>query len=174
MPYVTYDQLADNPGARELAQVATARHLKMVDPALMEATLRGEDRTAWTADETAAADDALGRIDEAVSNADATIDGYLRMRNYLPLLDTFGEVPGIVSTWSRAITRYLLHKDRIKSDERTDPIVRDYRDALKLLQLTSEGKFSLGANDDTVTGSAGSPSWDSPARQFTRDSLEDF
>jgi len=173
MSYVTHAQLADVPGARELSQVATKEHTAAVDYDLMEATLRGTDRSAWTAEEIAIADDALARIDGEVVNADAMIDGYLNQRGYLPLIDKFGAVPGIVSTWSRAITRYLLHKDRIAADA-TDPIVRDYRDALKFLQQTADGKFSLGAGDTSVTGGTGTPSWSSPERLFTRDTLEGF
>ena len=30
--------------------------------------------------------------------------------------------------------------------------MRDYRDALKLLQLTADGKFSLGGDDVVATG----------------------
>ncbi|WP_027855207.1 gp436 family protein [Marinobacterium litorale] len=173
MSYVTHEQLADIPGARELSQVATAEHEQLVDYDLMQATLTGADRSAWTADEIAVADDALGRIDDAVANADAMIDGYLVLRDYLPLIDTFGAVPGIVTVWSRAIARYLLHKDRISADA-TDPIVRDYRDAMKLLQQVAEGKFSLGAGDTKTNSRAGLADWDAPDRQFTRDTLRDF
>lgn len=171
--YISHRQLAENPGARELAQVATARHEPVVDYALMEATLRGEDRSAWSAEEIARADAALDRIDQEVANAGALIDGYLSMRNLLPLEECQGKIPGVVTNWARAIARYGLHKDRI-TDERSDPIVRDYRDALKLLQQVADGKFSLGPCDDTATGGAGEPSWSSPSRIFTRGTLEDF
>ena len=39
-----------------------------------------------------------------------------------------------------------LHKDR-GGKEDSDPIVRNYKDALKFLGLVAEGKFSLGAED---------------------------
>lgn len=143
--YVTPEQLAERPGARELAQLATRERDAIVPDALMDATLRGTDRSAWTPPQIASADDALVRIQEAIAEADGIIDGFLARRYTLPLVT----VPGVVTAWSRAITRYLLHKDRVAA-ENDDPIVRDYRDALKLLQLTADGKFSLGANDPAI------------------------
>lgn len=146
MSYISHIQLAERPGARELAEVATAEHETLVDYALMEATLTGADRSAWSADEVAVADDALQRIDDAVSDAESLIDGFLAQRGYLPL----DPVPGVVTTWARAITRYYLHKHRLGTDAQ-DPIVRDYQDAMKLLKLTAEGKFSLGADDPVAS-----------------------
>jgi phage gp36-like protein len=143
MQYITPTDLAERPGARELAQVASAAHLAMVPSELMEATLRGGDRSAWTADQVTAADDALQRIEDAVRQAESLIDGYLARRGYgLPL----SPVPELVTGWARDIARYLLHKDR-QGREDNDPIVRAYRDALKFLELTATGKFSLGAAD---------------------------
>ena len=143
MGYITHAQLAERPGARELAKVATAEHEQMVADELMEATLLDQDRSAWAHEEIIIADDALQRIDDAVRDADALINGYLVKRGYsVPL----NPAPDLVMAWSRDITRYLLHKDRI-SDERNDPIVRAYRDALKFLQQIVNGQFSLGAND---------------------------
>lgn len=141
--YLTHAQLAERPGARELAQVASERHETPVAADLMAATLRGEDRSAWTAPQIAAADAALARIDEAATEADSLIDGFLVGRDYtLPL----APVPTLVTGWARAIVRYKLHQERI-SDPDTDPIVRDYRDALRLLALVQQGKFHLGAGD---------------------------
>jgi phage gp36-like protein len=143
MNYITLDDLAERPGARELAQVATKEGVRAVATDLMEATLRGADRSAWAADLVAVADDALQRIQDAVTEAESLIDGYLAKRNYpLPL----SPVPKLVTGWARDIARYLLHKDR-GGKEDSDPIVRNYKDALKFLGLVAEGKFSLGAED---------------------------
>jgi phage gp36-like protein len=171
MPYVTHLQLAERPGARELAQVASADHKALVDYGLMDVALRGEDQGAWSADEQAAAAAAIARIDEAVLEADSTIDGFLARRGYtLPL----APVPPVVAGWSRAIARYLLHKGR-QSLEQNDPIVRDYRDALRLLQLVVDGKFSLGADDPVATGGAGGEArFESDPAVFGRDQLRSF
>ena len=171
MAYITPADLAERPGAKELAQVATPEHKRIADTALMDATLRGGDRSSWTAEDQADADAAMARIQDAVVEADALIDGFLAKRGYpLPL----APVPKLVTGWSRSIARYLLHKSRI-SLESNDPIVRDYRDALKLLQLTADGKFSLGADDTVATGGSSTDVRFSHAPQvFGRKQLNSF
>lgn len=170
MPYLTPADLAERPGATELAQVASSQHGAMVDYALMDATLRGADRSAWAVDAVAAADEALGRVQNAVTEAESMIDGFLVKRGYpLPL----SPVPALVTGWARSIARYLLHKDRI-SDDRSDPIARDYRDALKFLGLTAEGKFSLGAADPVVSVSATDVRFESDVPVFSRGELRGF
>ena len=109
------------------------------------------------------------RIGGAVEEAQNLIDGYLRQRGYtLPLV----KVHPILSSWGRSVVRYKLHQHRI-SDERTDPIVRDYRDAMKLMEQLANGKFSLGATD-TQKPAGGPPMVDGPGRTFSMDSLRDF
>lgn len=145
--YLAHADLVERPGARELAEVASDQHGQMVPYELMEQTLLGADRTHWSADEIAQADKALARIDEAVARASDLIDGYLVRRYALPLA---APVPGLVMEWCRQISRYFLHQHRI-SDEKSDPVARDYRDAMKFLQLIVDGKFFLGYNDPVVT-----------------------
>jgi phage gp36-like protein len=169
MSYISHAELADRPGARELAEQATPQHLTVVDFALMEATLLGTDRSAWSADEIAVADEALARVDLAVADAEAFIDGFLDQRGYLPLYP----VPRIVANWARMIARYYLHKDRVGSDD-NDPVLRDYRDALKMLQLTADGKFSIGLTEpEKKTNGTESPSF-TKGKSVFRDALEDY
>ena len=47
MPYILPPDLAERPGATELAQVATPDGKRTLDTALMDATLRGTDRSSW-------------------------------------------------------------------------------------------------------------------------------
>jgi phage gp36-like protein len=149
--------------------VGSTTHEALVDYELMDLTLRGADRGEYTADEIAAADEAAARITDASTEADGVIDGFLARRYPLPL----ATVPGLVTAWARAITRYLLHKDRI-TDERSDPIARDYRDALKLLGLVADGKFSLGAEDPGVTSPTSDVRFESDAAVFGREQLRSF
>lgn len=171
MQYITASQLAERPGARELSQVATASHLRPVDWELMDATLRGGDRSAWPAAEVSAADDALRRIEDAVQQAESLIDGYLARRAYpLPL----SPVPDLVAGWARDIARYLLHKDR-EGREESDPIVRGYRDALKFLEATATGKFILGGTDPVLNNpSAIDVRFETSDSVFSRDQLKAF
>lgn len=171
MAYITPSDLAERPGPKELAQVASSEFRPVVDFELLDVTLRGGDRSRWSPEAQADADAAMARINDAVAEADALIDGFLAKRGYtLPL----APVPKLVTGWSRAIARYLLHKSRI-SLESNDPIVRDYRDALKLLQLTADGKFSLGADDVVATGGSSTDvRFSYPEPVFGRKQLNSF
>lgn len=167
MAYVTLAQLVDLPGSLELSQVASDKHGHLVEAELLELTLLDGDRSAWPADETATADRARGRIETAVAEADALIDGYLGKRYPLPL----SSPPGILATWARAIARYKLHGDRISGEDK-DPIARDYRDALRFLAQIAEGKFSLGLEDPVAQGpSLGEVRIESGAKVFGREYL---
>lgn len=145
--YLTLPQLVEMPGVLELAQVASDKHGALVDPALLELTLLDGDRSAYDAGEIADADKARQRIEQAMTEADWLIDGYLGKRYTLPLPSP----PGILTTWSRHIVRYKLHGERL-STEGNDPIVRDYKDAIKFLEQVAAGKFSLGIEDPTSQG----------------------
>lgn len=167
MDYVTLLQLADLPGALELAQVASDKHAAQVAAPLMELTLTGGDRSAYTAEQIASADSAKSRIQQTVTESSQVIDGYIGRRYTLPL----ASVPGILTTWARAITRYMLHGTR-KSLEATDPIVRDYKDAIKFLTQVAEGKFSLGLEDPSAAGAgAGDVRIDVGQKVFGREFL---
>lgn len=172
--YCTPVHLADARLTRELAQVATPERSRVLSDALMEATLRGEDRSGFDPAEVAVADDALVHIEQAIADAGGVIDGYLRSRKPVPYTVPLDPVPSVVVVWARWITRYLLHKDRINTTERDDPVVRDYREALKFLQLVAEGKFSLGADDPLPPAGAGMPEFCAADRQFTMDKLRDY
>lgn len=163
MAYVTLLQLAEAPGALELAQVASTSHEAVVDAELMDLTLRAGDRSAYSAGDIAAADEAKERINQAITETDGLIDGFIGRRYTLPL----AAVPGILSGWARAIVRYKVQAWR-EGDERTDPIVRDYRDALRLLQLVADGKFSLGVEDPAATSSLGTVQIDPGQKVFGR------
>jgi phage gp36-like protein len=171
MIYITAIDFAEMPGAEELAQVATAMHRPAVEAALMEATLRGTSTADWEAEEIADAADALQRISDQVGQAESLIDGFLAQRKYpLPL----NPVPPLVKGWTRDITRYFLHKDRLSS-ESNDPIVRAYKDALAFLRWIAEGKFSLGAEDPILNDpNTIDVRFESDTKVFGRKELDSF
>lgn len=172
--YCTPAQLADAKISRELAQLATPDRYPVVDDALFEATLRGQDRSSYDPADVAIADLALAHVEKALTDADGVIEGYLSLRKPTPYTLPLSPVPGIVVVWARQIARYLLSKDRVGTREETDPVVRDYRDALRFLELSRDGKFSLGANDPLPPSSSGMPDFCAPERVFTTDTLRDF
>jgi len=164
LSYLTLPQLAESPGAQEIAQTAADTHGAAIDSELMERTLRGTDRSAYSAGDIADADAAKARVEQLLAEAAGTIDGYLTPRYATPL----ASVPLIVATWARAIVRYRLHAHLIV-DERAHPIARDYRDALRTLELVSAGKFSLGAADADVAASTDADvRFDNGAKVFGR------
>lgn len=169
MHYITHIQLNDRPGARELAQVAAPEHKPMVSYELMEATLLGADRSTFESDDVAIADEALARIDDAIADAQGVIDAHLLKRGYqIP----FGQVPRLLTSLARAIVRYFLHKDRANLDN-DDTLVRDYKDALKQLQLIADGKISLGLQEELVETGLGMPQITKGSSRI-RDALKGF
>lgn len=166
--------LADAKLTRELAEVATPERMPIPADAVMDAVLRNGSLVGFDPDQVAAAQAALVVINTALESADQVIDGYLVMRKPTPYTVPLDPVPGIVTTWARWIARYLLHKDRVNTEERTDPVVRDYKAAIKFLEDIRDGKFSLGAGDPLPAPSAGMPQFCGPERQFTMDTLKGF
>lgn len=172
--YCTPTQLADAKLTRELAQLVTPERHAVVADDLMEATLRDEDRSGFDPADVAVADEALVHVIKALTDAGDVIDGYLALRKPVAYVLPLNPVPGIVSAWARWIARYLLNKDRIGTREETDPVVRDYKQAIRFLELTRDGKFSLGADDPLPPPSSGAPQFDAPPRVFTHHTLRDF
>lgn len=170
MPYVTPEQLAEKPGARELAQLASDEHRAVVDTTLMDLTLRAGDRSAYTPQDVAHADAALARIAQVIAETDRLMDAHLALRLSLPV----APVPLVLTRIARAVVRYDLHKDRI-TDAKTDPVARDYYDALRLLEAIRDGKVSVGPADPA---SADAPTIDvrieSGRKAFGGDELRSF
>lgn len=79
------------------------------------------------------------RVDEAVSDADAVIDGYCQARYAVP----FNPVPPIIAKCALDMAIYNLYARRVE----TMPEVRDNNNttALKRLQEIAKGVVSLGA-----------------------------
>ncbi len=169
--YISPTQLLDRVGGTELAELATPDQAPVVDAELMAATIDGSDRSAWSPAEIAVADHALVTIQTACDDATSLCNGYLAKRYTLP----FAGPMNLLVVWARAIARYYLHKDR-RTLESDDPVVRDYRDALKSLQLVANGKLSLGADDPTVADGAtgGDVQFESDPTVFGRDEMRSF
>jgi phage gp36-like protein len=172
--YCTLAQLADANLAREFAQLTTPERYAVVSDELFEAALRGEDLSRFDPADVAVAGEAQARVVAALVSADGVIEGYLALRKPHPYALPLNPVPGIVSVWARQIARYMLNKDRVGTREESDPVVRDYRDAIRFLEQTRDGKFSLGANDPLPPPSAGAPEFCAPPRVYTQETLRDY
>lgn len=169
VPYITLFNLAERPGFVEISQVVAQDGEIPVNDKLLEAIINNQDLAAWSADDVAAANATISRITESIDDAEAEINGFLRQRGHkLPL----AVVPRLLTDWARIIVRYKLHRRRI-SEEKNDPIVRDYLQVLKFLKLVAEGKYSLGIDDAMPVG-GGVPQQTGPERVFDMGSLKDF
>jgi phage gp36-like protein len=169
MPYVTPAQLAESPGAQELAQSASTMHQAIVDSELMDLTLRALPRDGYTSTQIEQADEALARIVAVVAECGAVIDAHIARRVALPLLS----VPPVLTSIARALVRYQLQPNRV--GDNTDPIIRGYAEMMKLLRDVRDGTVTLGIDDPA---SASAPLLDvrieSGSKVFGRDSLRNF
>lgn len=148
MSYVTAQQLSDGPESlKELSE------LYDIEAGLLAATLTGGDRSGWDADDIAAADEALASIERFIVQADGEVDARLAVRGYVLPQDPL-RFP-VLTVWARAIARYHIHRQRDRTNEETGRIERDYRDALRALDMVANGKLSLGAGDPLATEPAG-------------------
>ncbi|MDF5999927.1 DUF1320 family protein [Pseudomonas aeruginosa] len=106
----------------------------------------------WTPEEIEVGNAAVEVIDSAVSDARSFIDGFLQQRGYLPLQQRFGIVVG----WHRAITRYLLHKDRlVKARRKTRSFVTTGTPEISAAHR--RGQVLLGQDDPVVNSTSGAP-----------------
>lgn len=141
MTYTTLDQLTDRYG----------------EGMLVSLTDRGEVATG-------AVD--LDTVNQAIADADAMIDGYLKGRYQLPL----AEAPAQVSALSRAITIWNLH-----IYDAPEKIAADFKDAVRQLKEISQGVITLDVAgvEPKTSGSQGVLTTDRE-RPFTGQSLKGF
>ena len=166
--YVTPAQLIAGPeGAKPLAERYD------IEPALLAVVIAGGDTSAWPGADIDEAEAALASIERFCDQAQAEVDTRLAVRGY-PLPQDATRFP-VLTVWSRSIALYHLNHQRDKTSEELGRIERDYRDALRALDLVAEGKLSLGAGDplapDPADAGAGAVRLDSQPRIFSRRSL---
>lgn len=169
VPYITLLNLAERPGLIELSQTVAQDGEIPVSSDLLSAIIHEQDTSSWSTDDVAAAHATISRITESINDSEAEINGFLRQRGHkLPLIT----VPRLLTDWARIIVRYKLHRNRV-SDEKNDPIVRDYKQVLGFLKMVAEGKYSLGIDDDLPVA-GGVPKQTGPVRVFDMNTLRDF
>lgn len=169
VPYITLLNLAERPGLIELSQTVAQDGEIPVSSDLLSAIIHEQDTSSWSTDDVAAAHATISRITESINDSEAEINGFLRQRGHkLPLT----VVPRLLTDWARIIVRYKLHRNRV-SDEKSDPIVRDYKQVLGFLKMVAEGKYSLGI-DDALPVAGGVPKQTGPVRVFDMNTLRDF
>ncbi|XKM14240.1 DUF1320 domain-containing protein [Orbaceae bacterium ac157xtp] len=167
--YITLLNLAERPGLVEISQAVAQDGEIPVDANLLTAIINNQNMSAWSSNDVAAANTTISRINESIKDAEAEINGFLRQRGHkLPLK----VVPRLLTDWARIIVRYKLHRNRI-SEEKNDPIVRDYKQVINFLKLVADGKYSLGI-EDAMPVAGGVPKQTGPIRVFDMNTLQDF
>ena len=95
---------------------------------------------------------------QAIFDADATIDAYLASRFTLPLAN----VPSVLERLSGDISRYFLYDEQV-----SEQIAKRYEAAIKVLEQVAKGNVSLGLseigiapqNNDSATISSSGSVW---------------
>lgn len=149
MAYATLDDLARaaTGGWDELAQrAATGAAAALVDGALLQATVDGDDRTGWQQEAQIAATEAVGRLQDALDRASRHADTYLfpRYHQVMPLSNALvhgSDLPSVVA----AIALKRLYGTSVPDELRKGTQWAD-----DYLVAISKGVVSLGAADVAV------------------------
>lgn len=165
MSYATAADLLERYESDLLAQRAAPEGTR-VSGVLLALTVSGGDRSAFTADEIAAADLGLARIEEALSDAVGVVDSYLSTKYTLPL----SPVPRLIRRLTCDIARYFLWGDSASIDGVED---REYKAALKTLASIRDGEQQLGVQPEPTAPASGVAAEliHVEERLFTRDSM---
>lgn len=108
----------------------------------------------------------VARLDRALADASAEIDGYLQGRYQLPL----SQVPQHLALLACDIAMYRLQVLRPLGD--IEDARKRYEDALHYLRQVARGEVQLGLSEQGVAAPQGSgPEVISSTRTFTRESM---
>lgn len=103
-------------------------------------------------------------VDRALTDTDALIDGYIKVRYTLPMAET----PAIITDLAQQISIYKLHVSVV-----SDKIKSDYVDALKRLAQISNGTIRLDvAGAEPESASNNSIQTNNPERPFTNETMK--
>lgn len=141
--YATAIDMLNRFGATELAQLGAPDDSR-VTAELLELTVEDSDRSAYPADEQAAADEAVSRIEGELQNASRMMDTYIAPRYRLPLASELVSGGNLVQVCTD-IARFELHRTPPKDVETR------YERRLTWLRDVGNGRASLGEAD---TGTA--------------------
>lgn len=111
--------------------------------------------------------EAQARVDQAIADAEALVDGYCGARYAVP----FATPPGLVKNLARRIAEWNLYNRR---DRVPEAVQRAYDGAVSTLKLIAQGKVSLGVDPGPAGRSQAGPRYEAPERVFTRDTMKGF
>jgi phage gp36-like protein len=167
--YATAADLIARFSAEEIAQRAAPEGVR-VSGDLLKITISGGDRSAYSADEIAAADAALERLDDVLGDAAAYVDSRISVRFAAPITTDTG-----VRTLVRIecdIARFYLYDDAVDKDS---VIQRRFDGARKDCDAIATGDMKLGEDPEPAAAPAASGAQvTGPGRVFGQTSLSDF
>lgn len=115
-------------------------------------------------------EDIILLIENAITDADAEIDGYLSKRYDPP----FAEPPAVLKKFSKDIAAYnLMSRKGIEEDNPEKTYLTRYNSAIRFLTMVAEGKIDIGtAKEDIGQASAAEGfHFRSSRRLFSRESM---
>ena len=140
--YTTALQLLSSFGDKEVALLSSED--AAVDGVLLRLTVEAGDRSAYSAADIAAADQALVNINTALTSATNFINSYISPRYTLPLTQVLIDDSSLVDVCAD-ITRHRLSNDRV-----TEEIENRFVQARSWLRDISMNKASLGEQDTGI------------------------
>lgn len=108
-------------------------------------------------------------IEQAISDADGEIDGYLGSRYPTPMQN----IPKVINKYSKDIAVYnLFSRAGIDEGERESNYLTRYRAAIKFLELVAKGTINIGTENIKNTSSSNSSfNIQGSKRLFSRNSM---
>ena len=168
--YATPSQMLARLHAVELAQLADRSDGALVSADLLRAAVAGEDLSAFTEAEQAAAEAALDVLAQALADAAAEIDAHLQARYTLPL----AEVPRVLVAVNIDLARYQLQMEQ-QAGQVTESVQKKYDARLKFLRAVNSGEVQLGLSPNQAPAAQrGAPAAASSGRVFTVETLRDY
>lgn len=138
MPYATHQNMIDRFGIDEIVQLTDRANTGVLDAQV---------------------------LDQALLDADDTINGYLSGRYTLP----FASVPKVLTRLACDIARFLLYRDQAG-----EQVTKRYDAAIAFLKSAAAGTVQLGLDAANAVPVVGSPQVSAPERQFTHETLKDY
>lgn len=163
MIYATLADLASRYSLRDLAQAA-APDAADVDEALLKATLAGGARTTYTAAQRADADAAMARLQQALDDAHAEVNGWIAGR-----YPDLSMSPAALLPYTLDIAVYRLFRPA----DSEDPHMVRYKSAIAWLKEVARGMIDLPSPTPDPDTSAG-VTVTAPDQVFDADSLRGY
>lgn len=121
-------------------------------------------------DETERISKATPYVEQAITDADAEIDGYLAKRYNVP----FTTVPTVINKFAKDIAVYnLVSRLGINESDREKTFLTRYNSAIKFLENVAKGIIDIGISEKSTAESAKNGfAMKSSNRLFSRDSMK--